>query len=120
MAGVSAKDLAKETAGVNADSFLSNGARYRLSRSRDLGSPQDDVPADHCELWPQGAKRVDGNADRIAAVGRHIGQPSGLEGAQSIALADQTRRIGGAKAKGRRDVELSIPISREAFPGIIR
>jgi hypothetical protein len=55
------------------------------------------VPADHRERWPQGAKLVDGNADRIAAVGGYIGQPAWLERAESIALADQTRRIDGVR-----------------------
>ena len=62
------------------------------------GSRRDDVPADHCERWAQEAKLVEGNADRIGAVGHHIGQPARLERAESIALADQARRIDGVKA----------------------
>lgn len=86
------------------------------------------MPADHRERWPQGAKLVDGNADRIAAVGGHIGQPAWLERADSIALADQTRRIDGVTGMAvatsiyvlRLNERLSIPISKEAFPCIIR
>jgi hypothetical protein len=55
------------------------------------GLRPDDVPADHRERWPQGAKLVDGNADRTAPVGRHVGQPARLERSESISFTDQTR-----------------------------
>lgn len=76
------------------------------------------MSANDRERRPQGAKLIHTDAHWITAVGHHICEPARLERAESVALANQVRRINGVEANGGRDIDRMLrPEDAGAFAG---